>query len=98
MNIVLDQDGIERALVEPERLRVVVDAAREVDRRVYHRHLSSNSDGSGGCFSLSCETCGEHHAHDATCISYPRWCRKPESDESVNALHDAIVALDAVKP
>ncbi len=93
-NIVLSESDFEL-----ERLRTVVAAAREVDRRVYHRHLSQDGEprGSGGCFSISYETCGEHHAHDATCISYPRWCRKPESDESVNALHDAIVALDAVK-
>lgn len=77
-------------------LRKVLGAAREVVRRLYHKHADRDGKpfGPGGCFSSMYETCGEHHAHDMNCGGYPRWCRKAESDYVVNELYAALVELD----
>jgi hypothetical protein len=78
----------------------VLEAATIVDRSHYHRHRGRDGArfGPGGCYSSMYEPCGEHHAHDMNCGSYPRQCWKQESSDEINRLHDALEALTAVPP
>ena len=86
-----------RLSVKDIEIKKVLDAAREVVRRLYHKHADSDGKpyGPGGCFSSMYETCGEHHAHDMNCGGYPRWCRREESSYVVNELNAAFASLDA---
>lgn len=78
------------------RLVGILALAQKLDKALYHQHRSRDGKpyGPGGCYSSMYEPCGEHHAHDMTCGSYPRYCRRSESEPEVNALHDALVALE----